>query len=99
MNTLADAAIKIEHVDIGGGLGISYGTETPPPVNEYVQALCKALDPAYRIVVEPGRSIVGDAGVLLTRVLYIKDTPSKTFAITDASMTELIRPALYQAVP
>jgi diaminopimelate decarboxylase len=98
LNTLVDAGIKIEHVDIGGGLGISYGTETPPPVNEYIQALCKTLDPSYRIVVEPGRSIVGDAGVLLTRVLYIKDTPSRTFAIADASMTELIRPALYQAV-
>lgn len=97
LNDLKDLGIEIEHVDIGGGLGISYGTETPPSVGDYIKALCRTLDPAYRIVVEPGRSIVGDAGILLTQTLHMKNTPAKTFAIVDASMTELIRPALYQA--
>lgn len=97
LNQLKDLGVVVEHIDIGGGLGISYGTEQPPPVEDYIQALCKTLDPAYRIVVEPGRSIVGDAGLLLTRTLFLKKTPAKTFAIVDASMTELIRPALYQA--
>lgn len=98
LTALSDAGIAIEHVDIGGGLGISYGSESPPMVEHYIEALCQVLDPKYRIVVEPGRSIVGDAGLLLTRVQYMKQTPTKTFAIVDASMTELIRPALYQAV-
>lgn len=97
VNSLTERDIKIEHIDIGGGLGISYGEQTPPPIADYIAALCDKLDPAYRIVIEPGRSIVGDAGLLLTEVLYMKQTPAKLFAIVDASMSELIRPALYQA--
>lgn len=97
VNDLKARAIEIEHIDIGGGLGISYGAKKPPPIADYISALCAQLDPAYRIVIEPGRSIVGDAGLLLSRVLYMKQTPAKLFAIVDASMTELIRPALYQA--
>ena len=97
VNSLVEKGITIEHIDIGGGLGISYGQKSPPAIVDYITALCDKLDPAYRIVIEPGRSIVGDAGLLLTEVLYMKQTPAKLFAIVDASMTELIRPALYQA--
>ncbi|MEM7466514.1 MAG: diaminopimelate decarboxylase [Pseudomonadota bacterium] len=97
INQLDEREIKINQVDIGGGLGISYGQENPPAIEEYVTALCKTIDPSLRIAIEPGRSIVGDAGLLLTQVLYMKQTPAKHFAIVDASMSELIRPALYQA--
>lgn len=95
---LAANGIAIEHIDIGGGLGIAYGTQQPPPIADYVAAICAAIPEPYRIVIEPGRSIVGDAGLLLTRVQQVKSTPAKSFAICDAAMTELIRPALYQAV-
>lgn len=95
---LAANGITVEHIDIGGGLGIAYGTQRPPPIADYVAAICRAIPEPYRIIVEPGRSIVGDAGLLLTRVQQVKSTPAKFFAICDAAMTELIRPALYQAV-
>jgi len=94
---LEAAGITVEHIDMGGGLGIAYGTESPPSIESYAQALCAAIPPRYRIVTEPGRSIVGDAGALVTRVQQVKVTPAKEFAICDAAMTELIRPALYQA--
>jgi diaminopimelate decarboxylase len=94
---LAANGITVEHIDIGGGLGIAYGTQRPPPIADYVAAICRAIPEPYRIVIEPGRSIVGDAGLLLTRVQQVKSTPAKSFAICDAAMTELIRPALYQA--
>ena len=95
---LAADGIDVEHIDIGGGLGIAYGTTPPPRIADYVAAICRAIPEPYRIIIEPGRSIVGDAGVLLTRVQQVKTTPAKSFAICDAAMTELIRPALYQAV-
>ena len=94
---LATAGIDVGHVDVGGGLGIAYGTVSPPAIADYVGAICRVVPPQYRIVIEPGRSIVGDSGLLLTQVLSVKETHVKTFAICDASMTELIRPALYQA--
>lgn len=94
---LAAAGIAVEHVDIGGGLGIAYGATPPPPIADYVAAICRAIPAPYRIIIEPGRSIVGDAGLLLSRVQQVKTTPAKSFAICDAAMTELIRPALYQA--
>ncbi len=94
---LAQEGIEIAHVDAGGGLGIRYQDETPPPVADYVAALCRAIPERYEICIEPGRSICGPAGVLLTRVEYLKDTPTRRFAICDAAMTELIRPALYEA--
>ena len=94
---LDDVGINVAHVDIGGGLGIAYDNDMPPSINDYVSAICAEIDPSYEITIEPGRSIVGTAGALLTRVEYVKDTPNKTFAICDAAMTELIRPALYQA--
>lgn len=97
VDALSHEGIVIEHIDIGGGLGINYGAEAPPTIDAYTTAICRALDPRYEIIIEPGRSIVGEAGALLTRVQYLKQTPVKTFVICDAAMTDLIRPALYQA--
>jgi diaminopimelate decarboxylase len=93
---LEQAGCKLAHLDLGGGLGIRYRDETPPSVAAYVRTLCDAPT-RFEIHIEPGRSIVGDAGVLLTSVEYLKTMPSKRFAICDAAMTELIRPALYDA--
>lgn len=85
-------------MDLGGGLGIRYRDETPPTPAEYAAALREKLgDTPYEILLEPGRAIVGNAGLLLTRVEYIKDTPAKRFAIVDAAMNDLLRPALYNA--
>jgi diaminopimelate decarboxylase len=97
VEALREEGIEIEHIDVGGGLGIAYGSEAPPAIEAYVKVICRILDPRYEIGVEPGRSIVGEAGALLTRVQAVKETPVKTFAICDAAMTELIRPALYGA--
>jgi diaminopimelate decarboxylase len=92
------AGIPIDHLDLGGGLGIRYTGEHPPEPAAYAAALLHRLgDRPYEIVVEPGRAIVGNAGVLLTRVEYIKPTGYRRFAILDAAMNDLIRPALYQA--
>lgn len=88
--------IALEHLDLGGGLGIRYRDEEPPAHADYVRVL-SAVPKRYAIHIEPGRSIVGDAGVLLTEVEYLKQTPTRHFAICDAAMTELIRPALYEA--
>jgi diaminopimelate decarboxylase len=82
--------------DIGGGLGIRYRTERPPTAEQFARAVLPALRSLRcRILLEPGRFIVGNAGVLLTRVLYLKRTPVKQFVITDAAMNDLIRPSLY----
>ncbi len=97
VDSLAGENIEVDHIDIGGGLGIAYSDESPPAIEAYVRGICQTIDARYEIVIEPGRSIVGAAGALLSRVQYIKQTPRKTFAICDAAMTELIRPALYQA--
>ncbi len=95
---LEQAGIAIKHLDLGGGLGIRYRDETPPTPAEYAAALREKLgDTPYEILLEPGRAIVGNAGLLLTRVEYIKDTPAKRFAIVDAAMNDLLRPALYNA--
>ncbi|HMM76165.1 MAG TPA: diaminopimelate decarboxylase [Gammaproteobacteria bacterium] len=94
---LVDAGIPLAHVDAGGGLGIRYRDETPPAVADYVATLCRAIPPPYEIHIEPGRSLVGAAGVLLTTVEYLKRTPKRHFAIVDAAMNDLIRPALYEA--
>lgn len=93
---LCGEGLKPDHLDLGGGLGIRYREETPPAVDAWVAALMR-VPPAYEIHIEPGRSIVGDAGVLLTAVEYLKPTPARRFAVCDAAMTELIRPALYKA--
>ena len=96
---LAAEGFAIEHFDLGGGLGIRYQPEEhPPSIGAYVNALVATLgDVAARICVEPGRSIIGNAGMLLTRVEYVKRTPERCFVIVDAAMNDLIRPALYAA--
>lgn len=91
--------IPIEHLDLGGGLGIRYTHESPPEPADYARALDDLLEGRhYEILLEPGRAIAGNAGILLTRVEYLKDTGLKRFAILDAAMNDLVRPALYQAV-
>lgn len=95
---LTAAGIVLEHLDLGGGLGIRYDDETPPSIAEYAQALLGALQGrAEKIIVEPGRVLVGNAGVLLTRIEYLKHGEEKNFAIVDAAMNDLMRPALYDA--
>jgi len=95
---LADEGIAIKHLDIGGGLGIRYQDETPPEPAEYAHAILEHLgDRDLEILIEPGRAIVGNAGILLTRVEYLKLNPHKNFAIVDAAMNDLLRPALYSA--
>jgi diaminopimelate decarboxylase len=99
---LADELIHdghpIEHIDMGGGLGIPYKGETPPHPNELGAAVVSRMrGRRERLILEPGRVIVGNAGVLLTRVLYVKESGPKTFVVVDAAMNDLIRPSLYQA--
>jgi diaminopimelate decarboxylase len=95
---LAVEGIHLEHLDLGGGLGICYRDETPPAIGEYVSALLSALgNRSERLVLEPGRALVGNSGVLLTRVEYLKHGEEKNFAIVDAAMNDLMRPALYDA--
>lgn len=98
---LKNEGIVIHHLDLGGGLGISYSDETPPDITEFTNTLLNHV--AERgfghldVVLEPGRSLVGNAGVLLTKVEYLKPGVEKNFCIVDAAMTELMRPALYEA--
>ena len=99
---LADAldseGIHLAHLDLGGGLGICYHDETPPVISDYVGALLDALrGRSEKLILEPGRVLVGNAGVLLTRVEYLKYGEEKNFAIVDAAMNDLMRPALYDA--
>ncbi|ALP52081.1 diaminopimelate decarboxylase [Candidatus Tenderia electrophaga] len=95
---LRDAGIEIEHLDVGGGLGIRYHDETPPAPAEYAEAIKQRLDNTeLELLIEPGRAIVGNAGVLLTRIEFLKQTGDKHFAIVDAGMNDLLRPALYSA--
>lgn len=90
--------IPLKHLDLGGGLGIRYRDETPPEPAEYARALFDRLGVCdYEILIEPGRAIVGNAGILLTRVEYLKSTAEKNFAVVDAAMNDLMRPALYKA--
>jgi len=90
--------IGLDHLDLGGGLGVRYRDETPPLPDAYARALFEGLaDTRYEILLEPGRAIAGNAGVLLTRVEYLKHTEHKDFAVVDAAMNDLIRPALYGA--
>lgn len=97
-NKLKDLGITIEHLDIGGGLGVRYGDETPAEPAEYAQAVMHTLaDHDYKIILEPGRAIAANAGILVTQVEYLKPTEEKNFAIVDAAMNDLIRPALYSA--
>lgn len=95
---LREEGIVIRHLDLGGGLGIRYNDESPPEPAAYAEVLSRRLqDLDYEIFIEPGRAIVGNAGILLTRVEYLKTNGAKRFAIVDAAMNDLIRPSLYQA--
>ena len=95
---LKQIGINIHHLDIGGGLGIRYNTETPPEPADYAAVLFSKLSGTeFEILLEPGRAIVGNAGILVTRVEYLKSTAAKNFVIADAAMNDLIRPALYQS--
>ncbi|MBU8896152.1 diaminopimelate decarboxylase [Corallococcus sp. H22C18031201] len=88
----------LEYLDVGGGLGITYADETPPSPAEYARTVLDATRATgATLILEPGRSLVGNAGVLLTRVLYRKQTPERTFVVVDAGMNDLLRPALYEA--
>ena len=98
VDRLEAAGVKITHLDLGGGVGIRYRDETPPEVADYAAALIQRLaGRSYKILVEPGRALVGNAGALLTRVEYLKHGEAKNFAIVDAAMNDLMRPALYDA--
>jgi len=98
VDALAAEGIVLEHLDLGGGLGICYEDETPPAISDYIAALLGALKGrTQKLILEPGRVLVGNAGVLLTRVEYIKPGEEKNFAIVDAAMNDLMRPALYDA--
>ena len=98
VDALKTEGIKLHHLDLGGGLGICYKDEQPPEPADYIQALLARLGgQGYEILLEPGRAIVGNAGILVTQVEYLKTTPHKNFAIVDAAMNDLVRPALYSA--
>ncbi len=98
VDQLQENGIELKHLDLGGGLGIRYQNETPPQPAEQIAALLAGLgDRNVEILIEPGRAIAGNAGVLLTEVLYLKHADEKNFAIIDAAMNDLMRPALYGA--
>lgn len=98
IDTIAAQGIIVEHLDLGGGLGVCYGDEEPPAIADVMTHIRGHLGARkLALVFEPGRSICADAGVLLTRVEYIKNNQDKYFAIVDAAMNDLIRPALYSA--
>jgi len=98
VDKLAEQGIQLKHLDLGGGLGVRYNEETPPEPSAYVTALVEKLkDKPYEIILEPGRAIAANAGVLLTTVEFLKPGEAKNFAVIDAAMNDLIRPSLYQA--
>jgi len=95
---LVAMGVPLRYLDLGGGLGIQYNEEEPPHPRDFGQALTKALgDLPLTLILEPGRVIVGNAGILVTEVVYTKKTPSKDFVIVDAAMNDLIRPSLYDS--
>lgn len=98
VDTLYGEGIALDHIDLGGGLGVNYRDETPPLPGDYATPLMERLQGRdLKIIIEPGRAIVANAGVLLTKVEYLKHHETKDFAIVDAAMNDLMRPALYQA--
>jgi diaminopimelate decarboxylase len=98
IDELAGKGITIRHLDLGGGLGVRYRDEAPPAVNDYIAAIRAELGSRpLKLMFEPGRSIAANAGLLVTRVEYLKPTPDRNFALVDAAMNDLIRPSLYQA--
>ena len=98
---LDTAGINIHHLDVGGGLGISYTNETPPAITDFANTLLDHIEKKgyghLEILFEPGRSLVGNAGVLLTTIEYLKPGETKNFCIVDAAMNDLMRPAMYEA--
>ncbi|MGY6090810.1 diaminopimelate decarboxylase [Avibacterium paragallinarum] len=99
MQQLAQDGIELEHLDLGGGLGVTYKDENAPHPSEYAKALLAKLKdyPNLEIILEPGRAITANAGILVTKVEYLKSNESRNFAIVDTGMNDMIRPALYQA--
>lgn len=98
VDELANIGIKLSHLDVGGGQGISYEDETPLDIDQWAECVISAIgDRSLEILVEPGRFIAGPAGIMLTRVEYLKNNEDKHFAVVDAAMNDLIRPALYSA--
>ena len=98
IDELKTQGISIEHLDLGGGLGVCYTDEVPPTAGEYIAAVLEKIgERPLKLIFEPGRSIVANAGVLLTEVEYLKHNESKNFAIVDAAMNDMLRPALYSA--
>ncbi len=98
MERLRGLGVTIRYLDLGGGLGITYADEEPPHPTEYAEAILREMDGVpCTLIFEPGRVIVGNAGILVTRILYTKKTPTKHFVIVDAGMNDLIRPSLYGA--
>jgi diaminopimelate decarboxylase len=98
MHGLKSLGIDIRYLDMGGGLGITYDQELPPAPDEYARAIVTALkDLPLKLILEPGRVIVGNAGILITRALYRKMGTEKNFVVVDAGMNDLLRPTLYQA--
>jgi diaminopimelate decarboxylase len=90
--------IELKHVDVGGGVGIRYQSETPPPIAEYAAVVLRALkNDRHKLLFEPGRVLAGNAGLLLTRIEYLKQGEDRSFAVVDAAMNDLVRPALYDA--
>ncbi|MCR4346955.1 MAG: diaminopimelate decarboxylase [Sulfuricaulis sp.] len=102
-NVLLDKGFALQHLDLGGGLGIRYNQEQPPSPGDYIRAILDRLAAKggrcqkLRLIFEPGRAIVGNTGLLLTRVLFLKHGSEKNFAVVDAAMNDLLRPALYEA--
>ena len=98
VDALSAEGIVLEHIDVGGGLGVSYNGESPPSMQDYANAILAGVGARpLRILTEPGRAIVAAAGLLLTRVEYLKQNGERSFAIVDAGMNDLLRPALYGA--
>jgi len=98
VSELESEGIHLHHLDLGGGLGIRYKNEEPPEPSDYIQAvLARLANLDFEILMEPGRAIVGNAGILVTQVEYLKPTANKNFAIVDAAMNDLVRPSLYSA--
>ncbi len=98
VDKLAAEGIEVEHLDFGGGLGIRYSEEVPPTQENWIRSLLNAIGTRpQKILIEPGRSLVGNAGLLLTRVEYLKHGDARNFAVVDAAMNDLMRPALYNA--
>src|SRR6266851_5546758 len=99
VNELRKAGIQLQYLDFGGGLGVRYTKEKIPTRQDYARMVARAVRPLrLHLLLEPGRAIIGPAGVLLTRVLYVKENRGKTFVVVDSAMNDLMRPALYGAI-